>query len=239
MCSVQELAALNEQCALLSLADLLIAVRSRFPRAVQETGGNLGGSVILHASQAAGCSFPLVWIDTLHHFEDTRDYVTQTLPAVYPTLQLRVCRPELASSRAEFAQLYGDQLWISNEEAYYRHSKIEPLQRCLEALQADAVITGRRKSQGGARAALPLVEQDAAGRVVVNPLASWSYAEVQRYVEQHRVPHNPLHEQGYRSIGDAHSTRPTHSAEPERSGRFVNSATRRTECGIHANRATQ
>ena len=46
------------------------------------------------------------------------------------------------------------------------------------------------------------------------------------------MPYNPLIDQGYRSIGDWHSTKPvSNNAANERAGRWEGQA--KTECGLH------
>lgn len=52
------------------------------------------------------------------------------------------------------------------------------------------------------------------------------------------VPYNPLLDQGYRSIGDVHSTAPpdpsqANSDAAERSGRWAGK--NKSECGLHSN----
>jgi phosphoadenosine phosphosulfate reductase len=66
-----------------------------------------------------------------------------------------------------------------------------------------------------------------------NPLAAWSEAEVWEYVREHRVPYNPLYDQGYRSIGCAPCTRPVVAGEDPRAGRWWWEIVEHRECGIH------
>jgi phosphoadenosine phosphosulfate reductase len=94
-----------------------------------------------------------------------------------------------------------------------------------------AWLNGRRRSQGGARASLPFFEFDVDGRLKVNPLANWTYDQTWEYIREHNVPYNPLHDQGYKSIGDKMTTFPVGENEPERAGRWQGSS--KTECGIH------
>ena len=61
-----------------------------------------------------------------------------------------------------------------------------------------------------------------------NPLADWTEADVWRYIHRHDLPYNPLHDQGYASIGCTHCTKPGAG----RDGRW--SGSEKTECGIHA-----
>lgn len=67
--------------------------------------------------------------------------------------------------------------------------------------------------------------------IKVNPLANWSFQDVQSYIDENKVPVNALLSRGYRSIGDWHSTQPVAEGEDERAGRWK--GRNKTECGIH------
>jgi phosphoadenosine phosphosulfate reductase len=113
-----------------------------------------------------------------------------------------------------------------------RIRKVEPLGRALEGKRA--WITGLRREQSEARAELAFEEFDEAhGIPKFNPLADWSEKDVWRYLRAHEVPYNPLHEQGYRSIGCAPCTRPVLPTEDPRSGRWWWEIKTARECGLH------
>ena len=71
--------------------------------------------------------------------------------------------------------------------------------------------------------------------VKVNPMANWTKPQVWRYLKEHDLPHNPLYDLGYSSIGCAPCTRLRFAGEPERAGRWAGIA--KWECGIHTNEA--
>ena len=113
--------------------------------------------------------------------------------------------------------------------------KVAPLDRALSGVAAWA--TGRRREGGGpSRSDTPGAELDAAhGEIVkLNPLADWTRDQVWAYIRSHRLPVNPLYEQGYTSIGCAPCTRPTRPGEDERAGRWWWEADSDRECGLHA-----
>ena len=112
--------------------------------------------------------------------------------------------------------------------------KKEPLGRALAG--ADAWITGLRREQGPTRWGVQAFEWDAdnGGLVKVNPLADWSLAQVLAYVRAHDVPCNPLHDQGFPSIGCAPCTRAVRPGEDPRSGRWWWEEPESRECGLHA-----
>ncbi|CAI0655519.1 unnamed protein product, partial [Colletotrichum noveboracense] len=89
-----------------------------------------------------------------------------------------------------------------------------------------------RRSQGGARDKIPIIEvDDERGVVKINPLVKWSFKQVQDYIKTHNVPYNDLLDRGYKSVGDWHSTAPVKEGEDERAGRWKGQ--QKTECGIH------
>src|ERR1700722_11692170 len=110
-------------------------------------------------------------------------------------------------------------------------TKTEPACRAYEDLGVKAVITGRRATQGGDRATLQPLEVDSTGLLKVNPLFAWDFNQVQSYITTNHVPHNKLLDQGYRSVGDWHSTVKVGKGESERAGRWAGTA--KTECGLH------
>jgi phosphoadenosine phosphosulfate reductase len=111
--------------------------------------------------------------------------------------------------------------------------KVAPLDRALAGVGAWA--TGLRRDGGPARAGTPKAETDDAhgGIVKLSPLADWTRDQVWAYVRGHRLPVNPLYEQGYTSIGCAPCTRPTRPGEDERAGRWWWEADQDRECGLH------
>jgi phosphoadenosine phosphosulfate reductase len=94
---------------------------------------------------------------------------------------------------------------------------------------ADGWITGRRRDQASSRADLPAVE--VGDRIKVNPLVAWTRKDVWKFIHEHNVPYNALHDRGYTSIGDEPLTTPTLEGEHERAGRWRGQD--RLECGLH------
>jgi phosphoadenosine phosphosulfate reductase len=119
-----------------------------------------------------------------------------------------------------------DKLWETKPDLYLAIAKIEPLNRAL--LDLDCWITGIRRDQSPTRANAPKLGWDDAHELwKANPLADWSDDDCWAYIREHDLPYNALHDRGYASIGDTHSTVPGAG----RNGRWAGSA--RTECGLH------
>lgn len=109
--------------------------------------------------------------------------------------------------------------------------KLEPLARMLEG--RSAWVTGLRREQSNTRAVVPFSEADDKGRIKINPLADWSWADVWHYIQQHDVPYNPLHDQFMPSIGCAPCTRAIAVGEDFRAGRWWWEDEKAKECGLH------
>jgi len=125
---------------------------------------------------------------------------------------------------------YGPALWSRDPDTCCNLRKIEPLREKLSTLQA--WITSIRRDQTTARANAKKVEWDEQFHLVkINPLADWTSAQVWQYIHEHEVPYNPLHNQGYPSIGCTHCTRAVLPGENSRAGRWAGFA--KTECGLH------
>jgi phosphoadenosine phosphosulfate reductase len=119
-----------------------------------------------------------------------------------------------------------DGLWESNPDLYLAVAKIAPLNEALGEL--DCWITGVRRDQSPTRANAPKLGWDEQHELwKANPLADWSDERCWDYIRERGLPYNPLHDRGYESIGDTHSTLPGAGRE----GRWAGSD--RTECGLH------
>ncbi|RMZ83147.1 hypothetical protein DV738_g1284, partial [Chaetothyriales sp. CBS 135597] len=232
--SKRHLEFINTQLQLLEPQDVLRWCVTTLPNLFQTTAFGLTGLVTmdmlskLNIPQAE--SVEAIFLDTLHHFAETLDLV-ERVKAKYPANKIHIYRPEDVETEEEFASKYGQRLWETDEERYDYLVKVEPSARAYRELGVKAVLTGRRRSQGGKRGDLPIVEVDETGIIKVNPLANWSFKQVTQYIEENDVPFNILLKQGYKSVGDWHSTQPVAEGEDERSGRWKGQ--NKTECGLH------
>ena len=111
--------------------------------------------------------------------------------------------------------------------------KVEPLGRALTGRAA--WVTGLRREQSVTRTGVDAVERDAShgGIVKLNPLASWTEAQVWTYAREHRLPVNALHARGFPSIGCAPCTRAISPGEDPRAGRWWWESPEHKECGLH------
>jgi phosphoadenosine phosphosulfate reductase len=121
-------------------------------------------------------------------------------------------------------------LWERQPDLCCRLRKVAPLREMLRGMRA--WVTAIRRDQSPARTYIDLVEWDEKFELIkINPLANWSTRDVWNYIAKHDVPYNPLHNQGYPSIGCVPCTTPVQIGESSRAGRWR--GTVKSECGIH------
>lgn len=184
---------------------------------------------ILYRELKPATPTPVIFLNTLYHFPETLELVAKAKDLY--NLDLKTYKIPDIDSREAFVAQYGEALWDTDIQQFHHVTKIEPLQRGLDELNTVAWITGRRRDQAVTRAQMPIFEVDGQGRLKVNPIASWTRKETWAYVSEHSVIYNPLHDQGYPSIGDEPITTKVGEGEDERAGRWR--GTGKTECGIH------
>lgn len=190
-------------------------------------------AVMLHLVSRIIPSIRVVFIDTGYLFPETYRFVEELRQRL--DLDVRVYAPEFTSARLE--ALHG-QLWDGDQSAlarYQRVTKVEPMQRALEELRPKAWLAGLRGVQTEHRANLDHVEPQGQYTKVC-PILHFTDDDVHRYLKQYELPYHPLYEQGYRSIGDVHSTRPTLAGQDAREGRSLG---KQRECGLHTTLASE
>ena len=172
-------------------------------------------SVLIHMVSELALDVPIVELDTLVLFPET--YETRDRLVERYGLRLQSFRPIDAP----------DRLWETEPDRCCHIRKVEPLERALAPY--DAWITGIRREQAPGRAEAPKEEwQDTRGIWKFNPLADWTDKDVWRYIAEHDLPYNQLHDRGYPTIGCTHCTVPGAGRE----GRWA--GTGKSECGLHA-----
>ncbi|MDS3859610.1 phosphoadenosine phosphosulfate reductase [Thermosynechococcaceae cyanobacterium BACA0444] len=214
-------------------AQILAWALAQFPTGLVQTSAfNVDDLVItdlLYRQLQPAAPIPVLFLETLHHFPETLELVKKA--ESHYKLDLQVYQIRGVNDRTEFAQKFGESLWDTDVAKFHHLTKIEPLERGLLELGTTAWITGRRRDQAVTRAEMPYVELDKLGRYKINPLAAWTRKQSWIYVAEHGMMYNPLHDQGYASIGDEPLTTPVGEGEDERAGRWRGLG--KTECGIH------
>ncbi len=184
------------------------------------------GMVIIDLASRLHKDFRLFTIDTEFLFPETYNLMDR-IEAKYGITIERVFS---ALSPEEQESSHGAALWTRDPDRCCNLRKVEPLRRKLTEL--DAWITSIRRDQTSNRSTARRVEWDAKfGLVKINPIVDWTSKQVWRYIHDHDVPYNELHNQDYPSIGCTHCTRAVRPGEDPRAGRWSGFA--KTECGLH------
>lgn len=227
--SQEQLDHINLQLSKLTPQEIIKWSYITFPNLFQISAFGLTGLITIDIINKLELPIELVFIDTLYHFPQTLELVDKIKSKYNP--KLHIFKPQVKDV-TEFESKYGNNLWETDDLKYDFLVKVEPLKRAYEELKINAVLTGRRSSQGGARSGLEFIEIDRDNNVIkVNPFLTWNFNQVKSYIDENNVPYNELLDLGYKSIGDWHSTEPVGENEDERSGRWKGKA--KTECGIH------
>lgn len=180
--------------------------------------------VLLHLASVAAPGVPVLFLDTEMLFPETLAYQREVAEAL--DLEVRVIRPDRDQM---FLRDPNAMLHRTNPDACCALRKTEPLEAALAGFEA--WVTGRKRFQGGQRAALDVFEADGDSRIKINPLAHWSASDIRAYMEQHALPRHPLVAKGFASIGCASCTTRVEDGEDARAGRWRD--TDKSECGIH------
>jgi phosphoadenosine phosphosulfate reductase len=170
-------------------------------------------SVLVDLVQRVDPAIRIITLDTGALFPETYD----TWRAVEERYGIQIER---------FRGEWVDELWLTDPDRCCAMRKVEPLERALA--DASCWMTGLRRDQSPERADTPEFGWDEQhGLYKAAPLADWTERDVWRYIHEHDLPYNPLHDRGYASIGCTHCT----VAGAGRSGRWA--GTDKIECGLH------
>jgi phosphoadenosine phosphosulfate reductase len=185
-------------------------------------------AVLLHLIASVDRSVPVLFLETGKHSPETlayRDLLVRRLGLT----DFRNLTPDADLLAARDAT---GERWSYDPDGCCDLRKVEPLARGL--LGFDASFTGRKAFQSATRTALPRFEidtSDTVGRLKVNPLITWTPADIDAYFAEHDLPRHPLVEQGFPSIGCQPCTKQVKPGEDPRSGRWAGFD--KVECGIH------
>jgi len=182
-------------------------------------------SVLVHMIASLGIRPAVIELDTHLFFRETYE----TRERLVERYGLELIRPRIPTI-AEQHRAEGPNLWERDPDRCCHVRKVEPLVNALASY--DAWISGIRRDQSPSRASIRKVQwSDRYGLWKLHPLADWDEKRVWSYIMEHRIPYNPLHDVGYRSIGCIPCTRPIAEGDEERAGRWAGSD--KLECGLH------
>jgi phosphoadenosine phosphosulfate reductase len=205
---------------------LLWAFETFGNRAAISSAFGAEGMVLIDIASRLRRDFRLFTIDTEFLFPETYALMDR----IEEKYGIQIEKVYSSLSPEEQDRVHDRALWSRNPDLCCNLRKVEPLRRKLAEM--DAWITSIRRDQTSARAGAGKIEWDAKfGLVKINPIADWSSKQVWRYIHDHDVPYNSLHDQNYPSIGCTHCTRAVRPGEDARAGRWAGFA--KTECGLH------
>lgn len=189
-------------------------------------------------------SIPVYFLDTGKHFPETLRYAERTAER-YTMQNVRYLYPD--ADKISSLDADGD-MWQFHTTRCCWLRKVEPLERALSEHKHDVLITGLRREQTPERDNMAPASVDEKDRLKISPLFGWTRVERDDYMIAESIPHHPLYELGYPSIGCAPCTTPVYPGEQERAGRWRHtriqvrpsdqadadtSGAGKTECGLH------
>jgi phosphoadenosine phosphosulfate reductase len=225
--SAAQIAAANQALADASpQAVLRWAVETFHPRLTMATAFGAEGCCLIHLLAEIEPAVRVFNLETGYQFAETLELRVR-LKRRYG-IEVEFIRPELTV--AEYEEEHGGPLYRIRPDQCCHDRKLLPLRRAVAGY--DAWISAIRRDQTADRAAAGVVQWDAKFNLVkVNPLLTWTRKDVWSFVLRHEIPYNPLHDQGYPSIGCWPCTRPVGDGDDERAGRWAGTA--KKECGLH------
>ena len=194
--------------------------------------------VITHEIFSHKLPIKVFTLDTGRMFAETYSVWSST-NAAYQT-NIKAWYPNQDSLQEFIAQKGPNSFYesVENRKGCCFIRKVEPLKR---ALAGNAIwITGLRAEHSPDRKDLPVIEWDEANQIIkYHPILHWTTEEVRKYINEHHVPYNPLHDRGFVSIGCAPCTRAIQPGEDFRAGRWWWEDANNKECGLHIHDALE
>lgn len=203
------------------------AVERFAPRFTMATAFGPEGMTLIHMLAEIAPDTPIFNLDTGYQFAETLE-LRERVKRRYG-IEVELKRPELSVEEYEAAN--GGPVYKTDPNRCCFERKLKLLHEAAEGM--DAWASAIRRDQSPDRARASIIGWDKKFRLVkVNPLSNWSKNDVWKLILDHDIPYNPLHDQGYSSIGCWPCTRAVMFGEDERAGRWSGFA--KTECGLHS-----
>jgi phosphoadenosine phosphosulfate reductase len=202
------------------------AIEHYFPKLTMATAFGPEGCVIIHMIAQIEPRVHVFNLDTGYQFKETmelRDKIAQRYG-----IEVEYKRPD--TTVEVYEALHGGPLYKTNPDQCCADRKVKVLKEAAKGWHA--WMSGIRRDQSPDRAKSPIVGWDKKFNLVkISPLANWTKKDIWKLITDENIPYNPLHDQGYPSIGCWPCTRAVMFGEDERAGRW--SGFQKTECGLH------
>ena len=233
MSQQQNLSDLEAKLSALSAAEGLALIADRFPgKVVFSTSLGQEDQVITALIASQNLPIQIFSLDTGRLFPETLDLLSRT-EAKYRQ-KIKVYYPTTNSVEKLVGEIGINGFYesVENRKSCCFVRKVEPLKRALAG--NEIWITGLRAEQSANRSDMRHIEWDEGNQIIkYNPLLNWTFDQMIGYIKEHRIPYNPLHDQGFVSIGCAPCTRAIMPGEDARAGRWWWEDSKK-ECGLHA-----
>ena len=216
--------------------DLEIAAATERVRWAYETYGDklvlttsfgVQSAVMLHLVTTQIPEIPVIFVDTGYLFPATYSFAAELTERL--NLNLKTYIPKQTAAQQE--ALYG-KLWeegIDGLNRYNHINKVEPMNRAVKELGAEAWLSGLRRTQSSSRSERKVVETQNK-MTKIYPIIDWNDRDIYEYLTENNLPYHPLWDQGYVSVGDWHSTKKLGEGMTEEDTRFGGL---KRECGLH------
>lgn len=187
------------------------------------------GTCVMHMASMIRPDIEVLFLETGFHFAETLAFKEHLADRLGVTITDLVGAYTVEQQTAEF----GERLYERDPALCCEINKVRPMFDALQKL--DAWITAFRRDSSPTRANAPILDlyelEEGRPMLKINPVANWTRRDTWAYLKEHDLPHNPLYDLGYTSIGCAPCTRMHFDGEPERAGRWAGLS--KWECGIH------
>ncbi|SFG78156.1 phosphoadenylylsulfate reductase (thioredoxin) [Algoriphagus hitonicola] len=224
---------LEQRLEQLTAGEGLALIADLFPgKVVFSTSLGQEDQVITQLIASQNLPIQIFSLDTGRLFPETLELLART-ESKYKT-RIKVYYPETTSVEKLVADIGINGFYesVENRKSCCFVRKVEPLKRALA--RNKVWVTGLRAEQSANRSAMKRIEWDEANQILkYNPLLDWGFDEMLAYIQEHKIPYNPLHDKGFISIGCAPCTRAILPGEDARAGRWWWEESKK-ECGLHA-----
>ena len=206
---------------------LQYAVERFAPNFTMATAFGPEGMTIIHMLSTIAPETPIFNLDTGYQFKETLD-LRERVKEKYG-IEVEYKLPD--TTVEQYEAMHGGPLYKTNPNQCCFDRKLRVLHEAAKGKHAWA--SAIRRDQSPDRAKAPIVGWDRKFQLVkISPLANWTKKEVWSLINDEDIPYNPLHDQGYSSVGCFPCTRSVQPGEDERAGRW--SGFQKTECGLHS-----
>jgi phosphoadenosine phosphosulfate reductase len=233
MSQQQNISDLEARFQSLSAADGLGLISELFPgKVVFSTSLGQEDQVITQLIASQNLPIQIFSLDTGRLFPETLELLSRT-EAKYK-LRIKVYYPTTSSVEKLVSEIGINGFYesVENRKSCCFARKVEPLKRALSG--NEIWITGLRAEQSANRSEMKRIEWDESNQIIkYNPLMDWSFDQMVAYINEHKIPYNLLHDQGFVSIGCAPCTRAILPGEDARAGRWWWEDSKK-ECGLHS-----